>query len=132
MTKGLNVSTNDYVLINAEIEQAPLVRLMTQHAYQLGAKHVKVNWTDIAIRISLRSANPNALKDIAPEKLAAASKAASLAFSEQRIASQANVMSWLVCAAAGQEWAALVFPELESSEAQVDALWDQIFKTTRV
>lgn len=165
MTKGLNVSTDDYVLINAEIEQAPLVRLMTQHAYQLGAKHVKVNWTDTAIsilgyqhqsvetltdipeyrvaeskydietrakRIALRSANPNALKDIAPEKLAAASKAASLAFSEQRIASQANVMSWLVCAAAGQEWAALVFPELENTEAQVDALWDQIFKTTRV
>lgn len=165
MGKGLNVSTDDYVLINAEIEQAQLVRLMTQHAYQFGAKHVKVNWTDSATnrigyecqsvetlsdipqyrieeskydietrakRIALRSANPNALKGIDPEKLSAATKAASIAFEEQRIASQANVMSWLVCAASGAEWAQLVFPNLESSEAQIDALWDQIFKTTRI
>lgn len=42
------------------------------------------------------------------------------------------MVSWIVAAGAGKEWAALVFPELENSEAQVDALWDQIFKTTRV
>ncbi|SMM23134.1 aminopeptidase PepS [Enterococcus faecium] len=34
-------------------------------------------------------------------------------------------------AAAGKQWAAKVFPELPE-EKQVEALWDQIFKTTRV
>ncbi|WP_428999126.1 hypothetical protein [Streptococcus agalactiae] len=29
-----------------------------------------------------------------------------------------------MAAAAGREWAALVFPELKTSDQQVDALWD--------
>lgn len=163
--KGLNVSQNDNVVINADLEQAKLVRLLVKHAYQLGAAHVKVNWMDDELsrlgyeyqtleslqtipqykieeskydiekrykRIALRSANPNALKGIDPEKIAAAAKATAIAFEEQRIATQANVVSWLVCAAAGEAWAELVFPHLESAQAKIDALWDQIFKTTRV
>ncbi|MBR7926835.1 aminopeptidase [Aerococcaceae bacterium zg-ZUI334] len=163
--KGLNVGKADHVIISADVEQAPLVRLLTKHAYEFGAAHVKVSWmddelarlaythqsietlTDIpqykideshydiekrAKRIALRSGNPNALKDVDHEKLAATAKATSKALEAQRIATQANVVSWLVCAAAGQEWAELVFPNLESAEAKLDALWDQIFKTTRV
>lgn len=48
-----------------------------------------------------------------------------------RKATQANKVSWTVVAAAGKQWAAKVFPELPE-EKQVEALWDQIFKTTRV
>lgn len=165
VNKGLNVLPGDYVVINCDLEQAPLVRLMTKHAYELGAKHVKTNWvddemtrlgfeyqsvetlTDIpqyrideshydiekrAKRIALRSANPNALKGVDPTKIAEATKAASKAFEQQRIATQANVVSWLVCAAAGKEWAKLVFPNLLTEEEQIEALWEQIFKTTRV
>ena len=163
--KGIQVSTDDYLLINADIEQAPLVRLLAQTAYVAGAKKVKVTWaddiltrigyenqsietlTDIpqytidesndwiekrAKRIALRSSNPNALKGVDPEKISASQRAASEALVEQRIATQANVVSWLVVAGAGQEWANLVFPDLASNEAKLDALWDQIFKTTRV
>ena len=163
--KGVQVSQDDYVSINADLDQAPLVRLMTKAAYEAGAKQVEVQWaddilsryhysfqsvetlTDIpaykideanakiekrAKRIALRSSNPNALKGIDPTKISASQRASSEALKDVRIATQANVVSWIVCAGAGVEWAKLVFPELATTEEQVDALWDQIFKTTRV
>lgn len=43
----------------------------------------------------------------------------------------ANKISWTVVAAAEAPWAAKVFPELPESE-QVTALWDAIFKATKV
>lgn len=165
VNKGIAVTKGDYVLINADIEQAPLVRLITEKAYQANAKKVIVNWaddilsrlnykgqdvetlTDIpqytideahdlldkrAKRIALRSSNPNALKDVDPKKISESQLASSQALEKVRNATQANVVSWLVCAGAGKEWAKLVFPHLESEEAQVDALWHEIFKTTRV
>lgn len=163
--KGIQVSNDDYLLINADIEQAPLVRLLAQTAYAAGAKKVKVTWADDIItrigyenqsvetltdipqytideskdwiekrakRIALRSSNPNALKGVDPSKISASQRAVSEALVEQRIATQANVVSWLVVAGAGQEWANLVFPDLATNEEKLDALWDQIFKTTRV
>lgn len=163
--KGIQISADDYLLINADIEQAPLVRLLTQTAYKAGAKKIKVTWADDhltrlgfenqsietlidipqytideskdwiekrAKRISLRSSNPNALNGVDSGKISAAQRAISEALVEQRIATQANVVSWLVVAGAGQEWAKLVFPDLATNEEQVNALWDQIFKTTRV
>ncbi|WP_019724610.1 aminopeptidase, partial [Enterococcus mundtii] len=48
-----------------------------------------------------------------------------------RKATQSNKVSWTVVAAAGKQWAAKVFPDLPEEE-QVDALWDEIFKTTRI
>lgn len=163
--KGLNVGKDDYVLISSDIEQIQLVRLLTRHAYEAGAKKVKHNWVDDQLnylgytyqseatltdissyridesledierrtkRIALRSSNPDALKDVDPAKLSKAAQAIGKAFEQQRIATQANVVSWLVCAAAGQEWAQLVFPHIQNPQEQVNALWDQIFKTTRV
>lgn len=163
--KGINVLQGDYVLINADIEQAPLVRLVTESAYNAGAAKVSINWSDDIItrinyqgqsletltdipqhrideahyyldkrakRISLRSSNPNALKGVDPKKISESQRAASLALEDVRNATQANVVSWLVVAGAGKEWAKLVFPDLHDETAQVDALWDQIFKTTRI
>ena len=49
-----------------------------------------------------------------------------------RQATQSNKVSWLVVAAAGADWAKKVFPEVEAGEKQVDALWDAIFKATRM
>lgn len=163
--KGLNVLKDDYVLISSDVEQAPLVRLLVQHAYQNGAKHVKVNWvddtltqlkftyqsldtlTDIADyqiaeahheidtrakRLSLRSSNPNALKDVDPVKISETSKKSSTTFDFVRQAVQSNQISWLVAAAAGQDWADLVFSQIDSAEKRLESLWDLIFKTTRV
>lgn len=83
-------------------------------------------------RLSILSSDPGLLDSADPAKVAAFQKAASQAFHAQRKATQNNDIKWTVAAAAGSAWAAKVFPHLPTSEEQVDALWDQIFKTCRV
>ncbi|WP_096549644.1 aminopeptidase [Ureibacillus thermosphaericus] len=83
-------------------------------------------------RLSILSSDPSLLDAADPAKVAAFQKAASQAFQVQRKATQNNDLKWTVAAAAGSAWANKMFPHLETTEAQVDALWNQIFKTCRV
>ena len=85
-----------------------------------------------ASRLAIRSSDPNAFAGVDSKRLADATKAVALALNEQRQATQANKVSWNLAAAAGPEWAAMVFPDLSSQEEQVDALWDAIFKMNRI
>lgn len=165
VVKGLNVLKDDYVFIQTDAEQLPLVRLVTKWAYEKGAAKVIVKLVDDALtrlnyeyqttetltevpqylvdeleflmdkkakRLSLRSGNPNNLAGIDPEKISKAQRALSEKILHISTAVQANHVSWLVAAGAGEEWAKLVFPELSTSEEQVDALWQAIFEATRV
>ncbi|EME3522232.1 aminopeptidase [Enterococcus faecium] len=84
-----------------------------------------------ASRISVVSADPDAFAGVDSHRVATYQAAAGKALMNLRTATQANKVSWTVVAAAGKQWAAKVFPDLPEEE-QVDALWDQIFKTTRV
>ena len=84
-----------------------------------------------ASRISVVSADPDAFAGVDSQRVASYQAAAGKALMNLRKATQANKVSWTVVAAAGKQWAAKVFPELPE-EKQVEALWDQIFKTTRV
>ena len=84
-----------------------------------------------ASRISVVSADPDAFAGVDSHRVASYQAAAGKALMNLRKATQANKVSWTVVAAAGKQWAAKVFPDLPEEE-QVDALWDQIFKTTRV
>ncbi|MBL1223861.1 aminopeptidase [Enterococcus sp. BWR-S5] len=83
-------------------------------------------------RINIVSSNPNALAGVNPERVALYQAVSGKSMLELRKMTQANKISWVVAAASGADWAAMVFPDLASKEEQVDALWDQIFKTTRV
>lgn len=85
-----------------------------------------------ASRISLRGSDPDALKGLDGKKIAAAQKASGEAFKAMRQATQSNKVSWIVAAGAGKKWAEKVFPNLETSEEQVDALWDAIFKAVHL
>lgn len=162
---GINVQKGQSVVIQVNVDQAPLARLITAEAYALGASEVIVQWGDDTIqrefllhadkehleqfppykieqidawvekgasRISIVSANPEALAGVDADRVALYQTAAGKAMINLRKATQANKNSWTVVAAAGKEWAAKVFPSFSSSEEQVDALWDEIFKTTRV
>lgn len=84
-----------------------------------------------ANRISVVSADPDAFAGVDSHRVASYQSAVGKALMNLRKATQANKVSWTVVAAAGKQWAAKVFPELPE-EKQVEALWDQIFKTTRV
>lgn len=83
-------------------------------------------------RLSIVSSDPGLLNEVDHSKIAAYQNIASKAFKAHRIAAQNNALKWTVAAAAGAGWAAQVFPDLATSEEQVDALWNQIFKTCRV
>lgn len=115
-------------------------REFLQHASEDHLKSIpqyKIDQTDDwvekgASRISVVSANPDALAGVDADRVALFQSATGKALVNLRKATQANKVSWTVVAAAGKEWAAKVFPELKDSEKQVDALWDEIFKTTRV
>ncbi|EIA7705006.1 aminopeptidase [Enterococcus faecalis] len=85
-----------------------------------------------ASRISVVSSNPDALAGVDAQRVAAFQAANGKALVNLRKATQANKVSWTVVAAASEGWAAKVFPELATSEEQVDALWNEIFKTIRI
>src|SRR5699024_7992062 len=166
VAKGLNVQPNDWVKVTISVDQAPLARLITKEAYDLGAEKVIIKWSDDEItkqhymhqpeevltnipkyeieesedhvlnhrvcRLSILSNDPGLLNEVDPGKVAAFQKVAGKAFKAQRMATQNDDLKWTVAAAAGADWAKHVFPDLKTSEEQVDALWDQIFKTCRI
>jgi len=166
VAKGLNVQQDDWVKVSIAVDQAPLARLITKEAYDLGAEKVIIEWSDDEItkqhythqpeevlinipkykieesedhvlnhrvcRLTILSNDPGLLNEVDPSKVAAFQKVAGKAFKAQRVATQNDDLKWTVAAAAGSGWASHVFPDLNTSEEQVDALWDQIFKTCRV
>ena len=114
----------DHIVYQSDAELAQVTDYEIARAHDLIDKRAK--------RIALRSSDPNAYQGVDPHKINVRQLALSEAMKDVRLATQANVVSWVVVCGAGEKWAELVFPDLESTEAQVDALWDQIFKTTRV
>lgn len=166
VAKGLNVQQDDWVKVSIAVDQAPLARLITKEAYDLGAEKVIIEWSDDEItkqhytnqpeevltnipkykieesedhvlnhrvcRLTVLSNDPGLLNEVDPSKVAAFQKVAGKAFKAQRVATQNDDLKWTVAAAAGTGWASHVFPDLNTSEEQVEALWDQIFKTCRV
>ena len=162
---GINVSKDHTVVLSIDVDQAPLARLISEAAYERGAKKVIVNWADDGLtrldyqhqdietlkdvpeykiaemdyiieegasRISVRSSDPDALAGLDSDKIAESQKARSAAMRPMMEATQANKISWLVASAAGEEWAKKVFPDLETTEEQVDALWNAIFKSVHL
>ena len=84
-----------------------------------------------AARISVMSADPGAYSGIDQKRIAKNQAAMGKALRQVRKATQNNDLSWTVVSAADQAWAEKVFPEKKGQEA-IDALWEEIFKTTRI
>lgn len=85
-----------------------------------------------ASRISVVSSNPDALAGVDADRVAKNQAAMGKALIKMRQATQSNKVSWTVVAAASPAWAKKVFPTLATVTEQVDALWNEIFKTTRI
>ncbi|MEG0627661.1 MAG: aminopeptidase, partial [Enterococcus sp.] len=82
-------------------------------------------------RISVVSQDPGVFAGVDTKRIDAYQQYdRKLLFGLRQVAA-ANKISWTVVAAAEAPWAAKVFPELPESE-QVAALWDAIFKATKV
>lgn len=84
-------------------------------------------------RLSIVSGDPDLLNGIDSSKINAVQKNKSEKLKVRRDATMKDEVKWTVAAAADYAWAKHVFPDLADDEqATTDALWDQIFKTTRV
>ncbi|SEI53808.1 Leucyl aminopeptidase (aminopeptidase T) [Alkalibacterium gilvum] len=125
--KEVIVKWTDDQITRSTFKHAPLDVVSTVEQYKVDESldHIEKG----ASRISVRSSDPDSLKGLDNKKIAAARKARGKAFSAMRKATQSNKVSWVVAAAAGEKWAEKVFPDLETKEERVDALWDRIFKS---
>jgi aminopeptidase len=83
-----------------------------------------------AAYLSIVASNPDLLKDVHPERIAAANKAAGMAMEKFRRYIQSDKISWSVIAVPTKEWADKLFPELDDSE-KVRKLWELVFQATR-
>ena len=81
--------------------------------------------------LSLSSSNPDLLKAVDPNKIAAANKAYGQAMAVFRKHISNSTVSWCIAAMPSQEWSQKVFPDATPQEA-MDKLWDNIFEATRV
>ncbi|WP_168119719.1 aminopeptidase [Paenibacillus sp. HB172176] len=84
-----------------------------------------------AVFISIVSSNPDLLKGVDSARISAFQKASGMGLKEFRRAIQSDKVSWTVVAAAGQDWAAKVFPDASGEEA-VQNLWTAIFDSVRL
>ncbi|MGO2892745.1 MAG: aminopeptidase, partial [Enterococcus devriesei] len=82
-------------------------------------------------RISVVSQDPGLFAGVDTKRIDAYQQYDRKLLFDLRQVAAANKISWTVVAAAEAPWAAKVFPELPESE-QVTALWDAIFKATKV
>jgi aminopeptidase len=81
--------------------------------------------------LTITASNPDLLKGVDPERIAAANKAAGQALYKYRSYAMADQVSWSVIAVPSPAWAAMVFPDLPEPE-QMNALWNAIFRAVRL
>lgn len=81
--------------------------------------------------VSIVSPIPGANKGVDPNKMQAAGIASSKALSFYREHMMGNRSQWTIIAASNPVWAKKVFPDMDEAEAE-EALWDAIFKASRV
>ncbi|PWF99910.1 aminopeptidase [Levilactobacillus bambusae] len=118
-----DLTTKNYLLHTTEKSLATAPRYLEVQAKDRAADRVT--------RISVVSSAPDAYAEVAADRISAYQAARGRALAPVRKATQNNDLSWVVVAAAGRKWAQEVFSDL-TDQAAVSALWQEIFKTTRI
>ncbi|SFM18116.1 aminopeptidase II. Metallo peptidase. MEROPS family M29 [Gracilibacillus orientalis] len=94
------------------------------------AKHLDFA-EDGAALLSIRSTNPDLLKDIDPAKVAKASKASGEAMKEFRQYTMNDRIPWSIISIPTGDWAQKIFRDKPKEDA-IESLWGEIFKIVRV
>ncbi|WP_203414801.1 aminopeptidase [Entomobacter blattae] len=84
-----------------------------------------------AARMAITGEDPSLLSDIAPERIARATKASSIANQKAMKLITSFATNWTIVAFATPEWAAKVFPDIPIDQA-VENLWEAIFTASRI
>ncbi|MDF0726347.1 aminopeptidase [Cytobacillus sp. S13-E01] len=126
--KNVHVEWNDDELTRTKFDLAPDEAFTEYPLWK--AKGFEELAEGGAAFLSIVSSNPDLLKGVDPNRIAAAQKAAGVAMEKYRSYAQADKISWSVIAVPSSEWAAKVFPDLPHEE-QSEKLWSAIFQATR-
>ncbi|WP_164667515.1 aminopeptidase [Virgibacillus doumboii] len=86
---------------------------------------------DGAAVLSIRSTNPDLLKDIDSSRVAKANKAAAQAMKNFRQYTMNDRITWSIISIPTGDWAQKIFPD-KSKEDAIESLWDAIAKIVRV
>jgi len=125
------------VLINWSDDELTLLK------YQYAPDEVIGNYPDWLVQkhesfiedggalLSIRSTDPDLLKDIDPSRVALANKASGQAMTKFQNYVMNDKITWSIISIPTGDWAQKVFPELSREEA-VARLWDAIVKIVRV
>lgn len=81
--------------------------------------------------ISISASNPDLLKDIDPNKITIAQKAANKALAKYRRYISNSDIPWCVASIPTKGWAMKVFPDMDEQKA-LDTLWEKIFEVSRM
>ncbi|WP_077623522.1 aminopeptidase [Sediminibacillus massiliensis] len=81
--------------------------------------------------LTIYGTNPDLLKDIDGDRIAAVNKASGEALSEYRDYIMNDKVRWSIVGYPTLAWAEKVFPDLPTAEAQ-EKLWEEIFRISRV
>ncbi len=127
--KNVHVEWNDDEITRIKYEMAP------GEAFREYPMWRAKGWEEMAENhaafLTITAANPDLLKGIEPQRIQDANKAAGAALQTYRGYAMSDRISWSIVAVPSQAWADKVFPTVAES-ARVDALWEAIFKATRV
>jgi aminopeptidase len=127
--KQVHVNWNDETLAKLKYENAPME--VFENFPKWHADSLDEFAKDGAGFLSIYSEDPELLKEIDPKKIAANSKAASMALKKFRKCTMNNINSWCVVSIPTKRWATKVFPNVSEEEA-MEKLWDAIFKANRM
>src|SRR5699024_6162672 len=86
---------------------------------------------DGAAVLSIRSTNPDLLKNIDPSRIAEASKASAKGLRNFRKYTMNDKVTWSIISIPSEDWAQKVFPD-KSKEDAVEQLWEAIVQIVRV
>ncbi|MBV7389084.1 aminopeptidase [Enterococcus alishanensis] len=127
--KEVIIRWNDDVILKAQVESMDIEDLRAVPQYKMDEMDQLVDQR--MTRISVVSQDPGVFAGVDTDKIAAYQDYdRKLLFGLRQVAA-ANKISWTVVAASEAGWAKKVFPDLPEDQ-QVDALWDAIFKATKV
>ncbi len=127
--KNVHVDWIDEELTRIKYEKAP------DEAFTEYPMWKAKGWEEMAKNgaafLSVFSPNPDLLKGIRPERIAAANKTNATAMQKYRSYLMADKACWSIIATPTEEWAKKIFPDLQADEA-MGKLWNVIFDVTRV
>lgn len=93
-------------------------------------KYLYYGENDVAL-LSVRSTNPDLLKDVDPERVAKATKANAEAMKAFRKYTMNDKIAWSIISIPTNDWAMKIFPGKDAETAKA-LLWEQIFNIVRV